>query len=41
MFDMKHYANAFLFTGIVPVIGTLCWWALTATKIEPDPGLVR
>ena len=30
MFDMKHYANAFLFAGVVPVIGTLCWWALTA-----------
>jgi MFS transporter, ACS family, aldohexuronate transporter len=30
MFDMKHYANAFLFAGIVPVIGTICWWALTA-----------
>jgi MFS transporter, ACS family, hexuronate transporter len=30
MFDMKHYANAFLFAGIVPVVGTLCWWALTS-----------
>jgi MFS transporter, ACS family, hexuronate transporter len=29
MFDVKHYANAFLFVGVVPVIGTLCWWALT------------
>lgn len=29
MFDMKHYANAFLFVGIVPVFGTFCWWALT------------
>jgi ACS family hexuronate transporter-like MFS transporter len=34
MFDMKHYANAFLFAGIVPVIGTICWWALTAPRIE-------
>jgi MFS transporter, ACS family, hexuronate transporter len=33
MFDMKHYANAFLFAGIVPVIGTLCWWALTSPPI--------
>jgi MFS transporter, ACS family, hexuronate transporter len=29
MFDMHHYANAFLFAGAVPVIGTLCWSALT------------
>jgi MFS transporter, ACS family, hexuronate transporter len=29
MFDMKHYANAFLFCAIVPVLGTFCWWALT------------
>lgn len=29
MFDVKHYANAFLFCGIVPVIGAFCWWALT------------
>jgi ACS family hexuronate transporter-like MFS transporter len=36
MFDMKHYANAFLFAGIVPVIGTLCWWALTL----PDRSLL-
>ena len=34
MFDMKHYANVFLFTGIVPVIGALCWWALTAPRVE-------
>jgi ACS family hexuronate transporter-like MFS transporter len=34
MFDMKHYANVFLFAGIVPVIGALCWWALTAPRIE-------
>jgi MFS transporter, ACS family, hexuronate transporter len=34
MFDMRHYANAFLFAGIMPVIGTLCWWALTAPRIE-------
>ena len=32
MFDMKHYANAFLFCGIVPVVGTFCWWALTLPK---------
>ncbi len=36
MFDMKHYANAFLFAGIVPVFGTLCWWALTL----PDRSLL-
>jgi MFS transporter, ACS family, hexuronate transporter len=29
MFDMHHYANAFLFAGVVPVIGTLFWSALT------------
>jgi ACS family hexuronate transporter-like MFS transporter len=29
MFDRHHYANAFLFVGIVPVIGVLCWQALT------------
>ncbi len=29
MFDRRHYANVFLFTAIVPVIGTLCWHALT------------
>jgi MFS transporter, ACS family, hexuronate transporter len=29
MFDLKHYANAFLFVGLVPVLGTLCWWSLT------------
>ena len=29
MFDLGHYANAFLFVGFVPVIGTICWWALT------------
>ena len=29
MFDMHHYANAFLFAGVVPVVGTLCWSALT------------
>jgi ACS family hexuronate transporter-like MFS transporter len=29
MFDRHHYANAFLFAGIVPVIGVLCWHALT------------
>ena len=29
MFDMKHYANAYLFCAVVPVIGTFCWWALT------------
>ena len=33
MFDMKHYANAFLFAGIVPVIGAFCWWALTAPAV--------
>jgi MFS transporter, ACS family, aldohexuronate transporter len=29
MFDRHHYANAFLFAGIMPVIGVLCWQALT------------
>jgi MFS transporter, ACS family, hexuronate transporter len=29
MFDVKHYANAFLFCAVVPVLGTFCWWALT------------
>jgi len=29
MFDMKHYANAFLFCAIAPIVGTFCWWALT------------
>lgn len=29
MFDRHHYANVFLFTGIVPVFGTLWWHALT------------
>jgi MFS transporter, ACS family, hexuronate transporter len=28
MFDVKHYANAFLFCAVVPVIGTFCWWSL-------------
>ena len=32
MFDMHHYANAFLFTGFVPVVGTLCWSALTLPR---------
>jgi len=32
MFDMKHYANAFLFCALVPVIGTFCWWALTVPE---------
>jgi MFS transporter, ACS family, aldohexuronate transporter len=29
MFDRHHYANAFLFTGLLPVVGVLCWQALT------------
>jgi MFS transporter, ACS family, hexuronate transporter len=32
MFDVKHYANAFLFCAIVPVLGTFCWWALTLPR---------
>jgi MFS transporter, ACS family, hexuronate transporter len=32
MFDLHHYANVFLFAGIVPVIGTLCWYALTTPR---------
>ncbi len=32
MFDVHHYANAFLFAGVVPVIGTLCWSALTLPR---------
>jgi MFS transporter, ACS family, hexuronate transporter len=29
MFDVKHYANAFLFCALLPVIGAFCWWSLT------------
>jgi len=29
MFDMRHYANAFLFCAVVPVLGAFFWWALT------------
>jgi len=32
MFDAHHYANAFLFTGLVPVVGALCWSALTLPR---------
>ena len=32
MFDVHHYANAFLFCAVVPVIGTFCWWALTMPR---------
>jgi MFS transporter, ACS family, hexuronate transporter len=32
MFDVKHYANAFLFCALVPVIGTFCWWSLTLAE---------
>jgi MFS transporter, ACS family, hexuronate transporter len=35
MFDLHHYANAFLFVGMVPAVGTFCWWALTLPR-EPD-----
>jgi MFS transporter, ACS family, hexuronate transporter len=31
MFDVKHYANAFLFCALMPVIGAFCWWSLTLT----------
>jgi ACS family hexuronate transporter-like MFS transporter len=34
MFDVKHYANAFLFSAIVPVIGAFCWWSLTLPQSE-------
>lgn len=34
MFDVKHYANAFLFCAIVPVIGAFCWWSLTLPQTE-------
>ena len=37
MFDVRHYSNAFLFAGIVPVFGALCWWALTL----PERGLLE
>jgi MFS transporter, ACS family, aldohexuronate transporter len=37
MFDMHHYANAFLFAGVVPVIGTLCWSALTLPTPSSPP----
>jgi ACS family hexuronate transporter-like MFS transporter len=33
MFDLKHYANAFLFVGLVPVLGTICWWGLAAPRL--------
>ncbi|HXX18932.1 MAG TPA: MFS transporter [Candidatus Acidoferrum sp.] len=32
MFDVKHYANAFLFCAIAPVFGSFCWWALTLPR---------
>jgi MFS transporter, ACS family, aldohexuronate transporter len=31
MFEVKHYANAFLFCALIPVIGAFCWWSLTLT----------
>jgi ACS family hexuronate transporter-like MFS transporter len=34
MFDQKHYANAFLFVGVVPVLGAISWWGLTAPRPE-------
>ena len=30
MFDVGHYANAFLFVSLVPVVGTICWWGFSA-----------
>jgi ACS family hexuronate transporter-like MFS transporter len=36
MFDQKHYANAFLFVGIVPVLGAISWWGLTAPRAENE-----
>jgi MFS transporter, ACS family, hexuronate transporter len=36
MFDVKHYANAFLFCGLVPVIGAFCWWSLTLPVDLPE-----
>lgn len=36
MFDVKHYANAFLFCAIVPVVGAFCWWALTLPRIAEE-----
>ena len=29
MFDRHHYANVFLFTALVPLLGALCWHAPT------------
>jgi ACS family hexuronate transporter-like MFS transporter len=34
MFDLKHYANAFLFVGMVPVLGTICWWGLASPRLR-------
>jgi ACS family hexuronate transporter-like MFS transporter len=36
MFDVQHYANAFLFVGTVPVFGAISWWGLTAPSDESD-----
>jgi ACS family hexuronate transporter-like MFS transporter len=29
MFDAKHYADAFVLVGVVPVLGAMLWWLLT------------
>ncbi|MGD1211816.1 MAG: MFS transporter [Candidatus Acidiferrales bacterium] len=29
MFDAKHYSEAFVLVGVVPVLGAMLWWALT------------
>jgi len=34
MFDVHHYANAFLFVGTVPVFGAISWWGLTAPPLD-------
>jgi ACS family hexuronate transporter-like MFS transporter len=36
MFDAKHYSEAFVLVGVVPVLGAMLWWALTL----PDRRLV-
>jgi ACS family hexuronate transporter-like MFS transporter len=36
MFDQKHFANAFLFVGIVPVLGAISWWGLTLPRSESE-----
>jgi MFS transporter, ACS family, hexuronate transporter len=42
MFDVGHYANAFLFCALVPAIGSFCWWSLTLPERSlPEAGVPR